>query len=60
MTAYEFCGRMDDNIGAILDGPDPERGSKCIVDHYGDPVTRGDLGNSFDVWNIAVGISERF
>ena len=60
MAAQEFGGRVDHEIGAVLDGPQEVRGRKGIVHNQHDAVSVGDFRGSVDVREIRAGIAHGF
>ena len=60
MTADEFGGGMNYDVGSVLDGSYQIRSAECVVYYDGDAVPVRDLGNGVDIRNVAVGVAERF
>ena len=60
MAAEKFGRRMDDHIGAILEGPDQIGRGQRIVDDERHAGALGDLGDRLDVADHAAGIGDQF
>ena len=58
MPANEFCGGMYHNISAMFDRANQIRSTECIVDNQRDFMTMSDFGNSININNIGVRISQ--
>ena len=58
MPANEFCGGMYHNISAMFDRANQIRSTEGIVDNQRDFMTMSDFGNSININNIGVRISQ--
>ena len=60
VAAEEFSGRMDHDIGAVLDGANEIGGAEGVVHHQGQTVFVRERGQRVEIGDIAVGVAERF
>ena len=58
VPADELGGRVDHDVGAVLDGADQVGGAEGIVDDQGQPVPVGDGGDGVDIGDVAVRVSK--
>ena len=54
----ELGGRVDDNVGTVLDGPTQVGGSECVVDNQWDPMFVGHFGVSPDIENVTARVAD--
>src|SRR5690606_34505398 len=59
VAADELGGGVDDDVGSVLDGPAQIRGGERVVDHEGDAVGVGHLGEPFDVEHVSPRVADR-
>ena len=60
VAAEKLGGRVDDDVGAPLDGPHQGRRWRGVVDNQRQTVLVGDGGELFDVGNVELRIAQRF
>src|SRR3546814_9718381 len=60
MPADIFCERVDDDVGAEVEGPAQKGCRNGIVDDHRDAVAMGDLGDAFDIDDIAGRVADGF
>ena len=60
VTADKFGCRMNDDVRTMLDRTDEIRGAEGVVDHQRKSVLMCDLGDSVDIGNVGIRITERF
>ena len=58
VTAQELGGRVDHDVGPVLDGPDQVGGAEGVVDDQGQTVAVGDLRQGVDVGDVGVGVAQ--
>ena len=58
VAADELGGRVDDDVGAPLDGPAESGRGGGVVDDQRQTVFMGDAGERFDIDNVELGIAE--
>ena len=59
VSAHEFGERVHHDVGAVIDGAAQIGRGEGVVDHQGDVVFVGDLGDGFDIEHAAAGIGDR-
>ena len=59
VAADELRGRVDHDVGAVLDGAYQVGRAERVVDDEGDAMAMGHLGDGLNVSDVAVGIAER-
>ena len=60
VSADELGGGVDDDVGAVFDGPQQEGRREGIVDHQRDSVPMGDGRHGFDVDEVGIRVAEGF
>ena len=58
MAADKFGRRVDHDVGPVLDGADEKRCAECVVDYQRKSVAVGYRGDSLDVDDVGVGVTE--
>ena len=58
MARQELRGRMNDDVGAVLDRPAQIRGRQRVVDDQRNARLMGDVGDALDVHDNAAGVGE--
>src|SRR5690606_16660475 len=59
VTTYELGGGVDDDVGSVLDRPAQVGSGEGVVDHQGDVVRVGHLGEPGDVEHVRLGVPDR-
>ena len=59
VSADPLGRRVDDDVGAVLDGPAQCRGAEGVVHHERDARRVGDVGQSGEVGHVEPGIADR-
>ena len=60
MAADELGGRMDNDVGTMLDRADQVGRAEGVVDDKRNAVLVGDSGNGVNVGDVGVGVAKRF
>ena len=60
VAADELGGRMDNDVGTMLDRADQVGRAEGVVDDQRDAVLVGDSGNGVNVGDVGVGVAKRF
>ena len=60
MAAHEFGERVDDDVGAVIDGAGEVGRGEGVVDHERNAVLVGDFGDGFDIENVAARVADGF
>ena len=58
VAADELGGGVNDDISAVLQGPDQVGGAEGVVDDQGQAVLVGDGGDGVNVGDVAVGVAQ--
>src|SRR5699024_8656 len=58
VTAEVLRRRVDDDVGAVLDGAHEVRGRQCVVGEEGNTGGMGDIGDRGDVEDVGAGIRD--
>ena len=58
VAADELGGGVDDDVSAVLQGPDQVGGAEGVVDDQGQAVLVGDGGDGVNVGDVAVGVAQ--
>ena len=58
VASEELRGRVDHDVGAVLQGPDQIRCAEGVVHYQGDAVPVGHFCHALNVEHVAVGIAE--